>query len=192
MLLYVYRARRFWSLAAGPFLPAGRCNVLVAAIDDRDKAAAEVAADTLPLHGRFVAPAVAPAAFRVEIDDKAGLLTHLTWRFRRRVGLPSPIATHAEQHQSSLSTHWASIGSAFLLQLVLDRLHHDPAARPAARVCLMGPVGSRVPLKIGVLAVVEAVLAWLDSLFALWGDRYPVFHCRVPMQVAVLDDVAHS
>jgi len=46
------------------------------------------------------------------------------------------------------------------------------------------------PLKITVLAAVEAVLAWPDSLFALRGDGNPVLDRRIPVQIAILDDLA--
>ena len=42
---------------------------------------------------------------------------------------------------------------------------------------------------IGVLTVVEAVLTWLDSLFALRSDGNPVFDRRIPVQIAVFDHV---
>src|SRR4029434_9832853 len=52
--------------------------------------------------------------------------------------------------------------------------------------------GRRTPLllEIAVLAVVEAVLVRLDSLFTLRGHGDPMLYRRVPMQIAVLDDLA--
>ena len=46
-------------------------------------------------------------------------------------------------------------------------------------------------LEIVVLAAVEAVLAALDSFFALRGHSHPVLYRRIPVQITVLDDLAH-
>ena len=52
--------------------------------------------------------------------------------------------------------------------------------------------GSRTPLllEFGVLAVVEAVLVRLDLLFTLRGHGDPMLYRQVPVQIAVLDDLA--
>ena len=45
-------------------------------------------------------------------------------------------------------------------------------------------------LEIAVLAAVEAALVRLDSLFTLRGHGDPMLYRRVPVQIAVLDDLA--
>ena len=52
--------------------------------------------------------------------------------------------------------------------------------------------GSRLPLlEIAVLPAVEAVLAGLDFFFALRSYNNSVLYRGVPVQIAVLDDLAH-
>ena len=52
--------------------------------------------------------------------------------------------------------------------------------------------GSRLPLlEIALLAAIEAVLAGLDFFFALRSYSNPVLYRGVPVQIAVLDDLAH-
>lgn len=45
-------------------------------------------------------------------------------------------------------------------------------------------------LEIAVLAAVEAVLVRCDSLFTLRGHGNPMLYRRVPVQIAILDDLA--
>jgi len=59
-----------------------------------------------------------------------------------------------------------------------------PPARETLRSLL------RDPLDITVLAAVEAVLVAADSFFALWGHSHPVLYRRIPVQIAVLNDLA--
>jgi hypothetical protein len=46
-------------------------------------------------------------------------------------------------------------------------------------------------LEVAVLAAVEAVLVRLDSLFTLRGHGDPMLYRRVPVQIAILDDLAY-
>ena len=46
-------------------------------------------------------------------------------------------------------------------------------------------------LEIALLAAVKAVLAGLDFFFALRSYSNPMLYLRVPVQIAVLNDLAH-
>jgi hypothetical protein len=78
-----------------------------------------------------------------------------------------------------------------LADWVAQKIGTTGVATPATTRRAWQHFDPRLPLKIGVLAVVVAFSARLDSFFALWCHRNPVLDGRIPVQIAVLNDLAN-